>query len=182
MASVDGFSSLNNVPRHQFDEAMQVFLRLIETEFKTYAQSPGASAAFMQGPDLLFQLTPLTGLNDVSFVCKNEFPVEHVNGAVEIEKRLAGEIIALCYSEGLPQQALITGNTEQRYMRVLFLRDYDQMFQLSLLGMRSRETQPRWPFKSKPPKRKQNSHIRYDLQKLDSKLTGQYWVPTHCSR
>lgn len=132
MASVDGFSSLDDVPRHQFDEAMQAFLRLIETEFKTYAQSPGASPAFMQGPDLLVQLTPLTGLNDVSFVCKDEFPVEHINGAVEIEKRLAKEIIALCYSEGLPQQALITGNTEQRYMRVLFLRDYEQMFQLTV--------------------------------------------------
>lgn len=132
LSHVDGFSGLFSIPRHQYDEAMKAFLSLIETEFRTYALSPSASAAFMQGPDLLVQLTPLTGLNDVSFVCKEQFPAEHVNGAVEIADRLADEITAQCYTDGLPQQALITGNTEQRYMRVLFLRDYNQMFQLTV--------------------------------------------------
>jgi len=132
IANVDGFSNLKSTPRHQYEEAMKTLLLLIETDFKTYAQSAPVSSAFTQGPELLVQLTPLTGLNDVSFVCKEEFPVEHISGAVEIDKRLAKDIIGQCYSEGLPQQALITGNTEQRYMRVLFLRDYDQLFQLTV--------------------------------------------------
>src|SRR5947209_5961541 len=132
VANVDGFSNLRILQRHQYDEAMQDFLRLIEAAFNTYAQSAPASPAFMQGPELLVQLTPLTGLNDVSFVCKEEFPIEHVSGAVEIDSRLAKQISDQCYMDGLPQQALITGNTEQRYMRVLFLRDYAQLFQLTI--------------------------------------------------
>jgi hypothetical protein len=132
LSRVSGFDHLRNIPRHAYDQAMRSFLAVLDDEFKAFAVSPINREAFQQGADLHLQFSPITGLNDVSFACGSAVPVEHRNGAVEIGERLTSEIIARCYTDGLPQHALITGNTEQRYMRVFFLKDYAQLFQLTV--------------------------------------------------
>ena len=132
IARVPEYRTLEDVPRERYDESMQAALKIIELDYKRFAEKAEHRDAFLHGPEFHIQLTPLTGLNDVSFVCTASTPESYRDGAVELSRHLAQEVCGQCHTDTLPQYALITGNTEQRYMRVLFLRDYEQMFELTI--------------------------------------------------
>jgi hypothetical protein len=132
MGLASGFNALDGMDRLNFAAGMEGLLGIFTKKFETFADDIVHRGAFLQKAERYTQFSPLTGLNDASFICGKEraVTVEHRSGAVELPERLAKEISSHCRMQGseLPAYALITGNTEQRYMRVFFLKDYDQMF------------------------------------------------------
>lgn len=102
-------------------EALESFLGRSENEF-----------AFVQGYGKHAEFSTLTGLNDCSFSCNFEktHPLEFRAGGIELPFPLVKHISDQCGMESnlLPKYAVITGNTEQRYLRIFFLRDYKNIF------------------------------------------------------
>jgi hypothetical protein len=134
---VDGFATLNSVGRGAYSKSMQHFVDILSKRFAEYMSERDNAFAFLSGGARFVQFSPLTGLNDASFICNFERCVvlQHRAGAIELPDRLASEISIQCgmpHTRVLPAYSMITGNTEQRYLRVLFIRDYENMFRVVL--------------------------------------------------
>lgn len=133
---VNEFSTLVDVPRNEYESRMQSVTEILTKKFAEYMHEDDNCGAFLTGGERYVQFSPLTGLNDGVFLCEGErIVVQHRSGAIELPDKLAYEISLQCHmpnSRVLPEYAIITGNTEQRYMRVLFLRDYENMFRAVL--------------------------------------------------
>jgi hypothetical protein len=132
IALTPGFAALRDVRQRDYSQAMRRFLDTLTDKFAAYMEEPANTFAFLHGNAKYVQFAPLSGLNDSSFTCNHELGVvlEHRAGAVELPERIANEVSIQCHlpSRVLPEYAMITGDTEQRYMRILFFRDYEQMF------------------------------------------------------
>jgi hypothetical protein len=89
VARVPGFELLKGVQRSGYDEAMRSLLTIIENDFKAFAAEPSNSWAFLHATDFDIQLSPLTGLNDVSFSCTTSASAEHRGGAVLLNDTIA---------------------------------------------------------------------------------------------
>jgi hypothetical protein len=114
---------------------MEGALKALNTDLGEYMDAPQTSSAFLQGPERYAEFTALTGLNDAAFLSTEVAPkpaAVYVAGGIEIEEALANVVSLAGHLEPprLPDYAMITGNTEQRYLRVLFLRDYRSLFRI----------------------------------------------------
>jgi hypothetical protein len=135
LSLVNGFASLQDVGRADYGRSVQRFVDILGDKFMAFMHDN--PDAFLSGGERFVQFSPLTGLNDAAFICELErgVVVEHRAGAIILPDPVANEINRQCHmpnSKSLPEYAMITGNTEQRYMRVLFLRDYENMFRVVL--------------------------------------------------
>jgi len=129
-----GIDMLDGCARENYEATMQKLLDGLTAKFSRFMEDEIASDAFLYGSEKHVQFSPLTGLNDTSFAYdpRNVARVEHRFGALELSEAMAAHISKGCHLDGgrLPSYAMITGNTEQRYMRILFLKDYSHMFRL----------------------------------------------------
>lgn len=137
LSLVKGFASISDVGRGDYANSMQQFLDTLHVKYMSFMEDLDHRFAFLSGGARFVQFTPLTGLNDASFICERDQAVvlEHHAGAITLPDGLANEINIACHMpnvRALPDYAMITGNTEQRYLRVLFLRDYENMFRAVL--------------------------------------------------
>ena len=134
IAQTPEMAVLEGCGRDQYEGTMQKLLDVLTAKFSQFMENEAGSDAFLLGTDKHVQFSPLTGLNDTSFVYDptNVARVEHHFGALELPERMAAHISRGCHLDSgrLPGYAMITGNTEQRYMRILFLKDYSHMFRL----------------------------------------------------
>ncbi len=120
--------------RETFELTIRQFLEKLTERYEQYAEDEAHSNAFLLDTADYVKFSPLTGLNDAWFVADHDAArtAHHRAGALEIPDALVTYLSLACGYEppGLPQYALVTGNTEQRYMRVLFLREHRHMFRL----------------------------------------------------
>jgi hypothetical protein len=126
------YDDLLLVPREEFEITMSEFLDRLTARFDSFARGHSNSHLFLIGAIDYVRFSALTGLNDASFVCRRDIAevAHHTGGALHLPKQLTRYVSEACdlVPPALPNYALITGNTEQRYMRVLFLKDHRYMF------------------------------------------------------
>ena len=129
-----GYAELSDVTRADYETAFRRFLDELTAEYGRYMEVLDNQSAFAVGAPKYVDFSPLTGLNDASFMCQAEAkPLVYHVGAIDLPNPLVERIIRQCRMEHkLPDYAMVTGNTEQRYMRVLFLRDYDSLFEVKI--------------------------------------------------
>lgn len=136
LAEAFDFAEVRKEQRTKYEKRMGKFLDTLSDAFDDFVDLPSNRFAFVRGDAQLLKFSPLTGLNDASFICErsNVVPITHEGGAIAIPPALVDSVSSECNlpSGTLPFYALVTGNTEQRYLRVLFMRDDDQMFQVSM--------------------------------------------------
>ncbi len=129
-----GVEILLGVDRLDYEHEMARFLQTLTTKFERYMEAQENREAFLLARERHVQFSTITGLNDASFVCdfKSAARLSHRAGALELSEQTATYISRASHFEPplLPRFALVTGNTEQRYMRVLFLKDHRHMFRL----------------------------------------------------
>jgi len=126
------YSRLTGVNRNEFEDVMLDVTEDLTTEFKKFMDLH--PSAFLKGVRKPIEFSPLTGLNDAAFLCdKNSAGgIPNHSGAVAIPRKIADQVSDYFSLEPprLPDNAIITGNTEQRYMRVLFLQNFRQSFRM----------------------------------------------------
>lgn len=131
-----GFSENMSLRRESYEKTMEDFLASLNQSLNDYMEDELNRKAFLLGPEKHAQFTPLTGLNDAAFVCKNENKqkIEYSAGGIELPPSLTNYVSRSCgFDEHvLPKYAMITGNTEQRYLRILFLKEYSHLFRLAV--------------------------------------------------
>jgi hypothetical protein len=119
-----------------FAREMTEFLAQLSSDFEDFATDKANRKAFIQKPHMDIRFTSLPGLNDSSFVPSGSEvltqTLHHRTGGVELTPPLVRHISKQCgddsSGERLPPYAMITGNTEQRYMRIFFTRRHKSMF------------------------------------------------------
>ena len=117
------YNSACGYPPPQYEKKMTDFLSKMTKSLESFALNSGHKHAFA-GPDRKYvRFKPLAGLNDSGFICDitNSRQVSFFKGAVELPPSLVNDIRRQCGTSYLPQYAIVTGNTEQRYLRVSFL-------------------------------------------------------------
>jgi hypothetical protein len=134
LSAMESYSGLVDVPREKYQRRMEAFLRDLSTDLEEFMEKTDNERFFLGAGERHGQFSPLTGLNDASFACDYSFvmPVRYSAGGIDIGDKLARVVSRRCGMEYpmLPDYAMITGNTEQRYLRVLFLRDYENLFRV----------------------------------------------------
>jgi hypothetical protein len=134
LGAMEAYAALINVERSAYQRRMEAFLRELSLELEDFMEAPENRDYFLIGTEKHAQFSTLTGLNDASFACDYAYatPVRYSAGGIDIGEKLARVVSRHCSMEYpmLPDYAMITGNTEQRYLRVLFLRDYDNLFRV----------------------------------------------------
>lgn len=101
----------------QHETVMKSCLHELNDAFKKFARS---SKYFIQGKLLLAEFSPLFGLNYSYFLrsATHFGPAPFSHGSIALSDDLVKYIKSRLVSSDLPSYALVTGNTEQRYMRV----------------------------------------------------------------
>lgn len=132
LGQMKDYGELLLVGRDEFEVEMSKFLERLTTRFEKFAEAHPKKNLFLTDTVDYVRFSSLTGLNDASFVCRRDIAevASHTGGALQLPKPLARYVSEACdlVPPALPNYALVTGNTEQRYMRVLFLRDHKYMF------------------------------------------------------
>jgi hypothetical protein len=135
LSETPGFSQLNKIERPLYEAAMEKFLNVLTSNFHKFMKAPDHREAFLMDPMRHAQFSPLTGLNDAYFICDlgQHAKARYTAGGIELPESLASTVSAYCKMDvpALPEYAMITGNTEQRYLRVLFLKDHDRLCTIS---------------------------------------------------
>lgn len=135
LSAMPAFSELANLPGEHYPRRMDLLLHQLSAELEEYMNDASNRKMFLEHAERHGQFTALTGLNNASFVCDftaSPPPCRYTAGGIEIPEKLANIVSHACLKEAplLPEYAMITGNTEQRYLRVLFLRDYRSLFRI----------------------------------------------------
>jgi hypothetical protein len=126
------YSELRSQNRNDYEEAIEGELNVVSSAFQNWMQDQTRAPYFLMGKEKLALFSPLTGLNDASFVCEHtqNAKLKFQAGGIELPSNLANIVCGNTDTSTLPKYAMITGNTEQRYLRILFMRDYDNMFKV----------------------------------------------------
>ncbi len=136
LTQTPGFAAVAKSSRRKFESVMDSYLQHLTGEFRKFAKAKGNQKVFLLDTANYVQFSPLTGLNDASFVCLHEHShtLHHRAGALKLPDELTRYVSEECGLDPptLPHYAMITGNTEQRYMRVLFLKEHRYMFRLTV--------------------------------------------------
>jgi len=110
-------------PPPQYEKQMTDFLNKMTESLESFASHPEHKQAFVSPDRRYVRFKPLAGLNDSGFSCDttNSQQVSFSKGGVELPSDLVNAISKQIGSANLTDWAIITGNTEQRYLRVSFL-------------------------------------------------------------
>jgi hypothetical protein len=110
-------------PPPQYEKQMSEFLSKMTESLESFASHPDHRHAFVSPDRRFVRFKPLAGLNDSGFSCDttNSQPVSFSKGGIEVPSKLIRAISRECRTSYLPDWAIVTGNTEQRYLRVSFL-------------------------------------------------------------
>jgi hypothetical protein len=136
LTQTPNFGKIAKTSRNQFETVMNEFLTDLTRKFQTFARRKANRGTFLSNTVNFVQFSALTGLNDASFAYVHEQAetVHHRAGALKLPDELARYVSEECGLDppALPHYAMITGNTEQRYMRILFLKQHEYMFRLTV--------------------------------------------------
>ena len=134
LSAMESYAALVDVPREKYQRRMEAFLRDLSADLEEFMERQENKDYFLGPAERHAQFSPLTGLNDAWFACDYALvtAVRYSAGGLDVGEKLARVVSRRCGMEYpmLPDYAMITGNTEQRYLRVLFLREYDNLFRL----------------------------------------------------
>lgn len=129
------FSDLS-LPQRFFEQGMKDFLDNLTNDINSHIEAAENREFFLTGPEQHAVFSALTGLNDASFGCDLSHSDEVMCkvGGIEFSESLINVVSAVCKTgpHALPEYAMITGNTEQRYLRMYFIHDYENMFQATV--------------------------------------------------
>jgi hypothetical protein len=128
LTSYKGYANTNELPFEAYQAQMREIVSNLNADLKHWASSPENRDVFLTGTDMLADFPQLTGLNIAYHRINsiNVFESEFNSGGVLLTDGLERELQRILRSRGLPvisTHALTTGSTEQRYMRLLFIRD-----------------------------------------------------------
>ena len=130
------YDELSTTKREDFGKAMQRLLERWTAKFEAFTAELENSDTFIRGAGPAGVFSPLPGLNDAFFVARKKQAerLRYEGGVVELPPDLI-QYVSKAYGlmpPSLPRYVMITGNTEQRYMRVFFVRDHSHMFRLTV--------------------------------------------------
>ncbi|HEX4960276.1 MAG TPA: hypothetical protein VF173_05520 [Thermoanaerobaculia bacterium] len=141
VSQAEGFSSLRETDHHNYEMRMRTFLKGLTKDFRTYIELPQNQWAFLQGQQKHAEFNPLPGLNDSYFNCDfaRKTTLRFTGGGITLPDSLVDYILSpiRIHSRSLPSYAIITGNTEQRYLRLFFIEDYSDTFRAIVVNERS---------------------------------------------
>jgi hypothetical protein len=128
LSAYKGYANTGELPFESYQVKMRNIVSALDEELKHWASSPENRDVFLTGVDMHADFSLLTGLNIAYFRISpgNVFESEFDAGGVVLPDALEKELKRLLNLRGFPpisSHALITGSTEQRYMRLLFIRD-----------------------------------------------------------
>jgi hypothetical protein len=128
------YERLSKATRDDFGKEMQRILDRWTERFEAFSAELENSDTFIHGAGPAGVFSPLPGLNDAFFVArtKQAESLRYVGGVIEMPAALV-RYVSNRYGlmpPNLPRYVMITGNTEQRYMRVFFIKDHSHMFRL----------------------------------------------------
>ena len=128
LISYKEYANAGELSFEAYQSQMRKIVLALDAELKHWASSPENRDVFLTGGDMHADFSLLTGLNIAYFRIdpSNVFESVFEGGGVVLPDTLEKELQRLLRSRGLPPistHALITGSTEQRYMRLLFIRD-----------------------------------------------------------
>lgn len=117
-----------------FEKEMLFLLKQLTLEINNFAQQNENKGVFLVGQDALAEFIHLPGLNIISYRTKasvSEMAI-FTDGAIELPDSIVN-FVKTTLSVGnrgsispVPSHALITGNTEQRYLRLYFIRNVSE--------------------------------------------------------
>lgn len=126
------FAAMRGKPFESYEKAMEALLIQLSSELRHWAAAPANRDVFLSGGDAHAEFSPLTGLNIAAFRCDltRAQRVAFEFGAVNLPDLTVSDVrnsLALHRADSIsiPTHALITGNTEQRYLRLYFIRNVE---------------------------------------------------------
>lgn len=131
LQSCPAFESVRGQSAETYEKAMESMLGELTRDLQHWANARGNEDVFLSGSDAHAVFTPLTGLNLASFRCDlvRSHTVPYLFGAVDLPDALVQDVRRSlsgnnrARSVPIPTHALITGNTEQRYLRLYFIEN-----------------------------------------------------------
>lgn len=126
------FIKIRNIKNYEsYEKEMKNLLDDLTRKLHTFANQPDNEKFFLAGIDFHAEFIILPGLNIVSF--KSDISCistsTFYDGAIELESNIE-KFVTTCLTSSnkalinsIPSHALITGNTEQRYLRLYFIRN-----------------------------------------------------------
>jgi hypothetical protein len=128
LISYKGYGNTGELSFEAYQIRMREIVSELNAELKHWGASPENKDVFLTGVDMHADFSLLTGLNIAysRISPSNVFESQFDAGGVVLPDALEKELQRLLKSRGLPpisSHALIPGSTEQRYMRLLFIRD-----------------------------------------------------------
>ncbi len=127
-----GFDALLNVDHANYERRVEAFLEGLNAQVDEFIDGNEGRRAFLTGDQKNAKFSPVTGLNDAAFECdfQHAAPVRFDAGGVALPDKLVQHVQQVMHltDHGLPQYAMITGNTEQRYMRIQPIADHAAYF------------------------------------------------------
>jgi len=129
---VDGFNEISLTNRDEYKEDIKDFLNRLNTKLHRHMIKKQNKKYFLSGLDFHGLFSELPGLNDAHFNCdkSGKCIVPFQTGEIKIPLDLQSYIRTELNLKGdnFPQYAIITGNTEQRYLVIWFINDYENLF------------------------------------------------------
>lgn len=128
----DGFKNVSTHDRKEYKEKMNNLLEDLNTKLKRYIEEETNQKFFLSEDESFSLFSTLPGLNDAHFNCeltrKDTRPFQ--SGAITLPSDLRKYVqTALGINRDyFPHYAIITGNTEQRYLVIWFINDYQNLF------------------------------------------------------
>ncbi|HKO56019.1 MAG TPA: hypothetical protein VJ276_09080 [Thermoanaerobaculia bacterium] len=128
------FAAIAGLSKDAFPPRMKDLLKTLSRDLEGFMRPD--RKAFPDKKNLRHgEFSPLTGLNNATFIWDAsaiEPPCTYTAGGIRISDELASRVMDECPREprSLPEYAMITGNTEQSYLRVLFLRHAQSLFRV----------------------------------------------------
>ncbi|WP_251970536.1 hypothetical protein [Sphaerotilus microaerophilus] len=140
------FASIRNLTYEAYIKRMPNFLGELSAEFAHWAAAPSMRDNFLTGDDAHIEFSSLSGLNIASFRVGHvaNYYSDFRGGSITIHNKLEREILTLLggvnsFFPAIPSHALITGNTEQRYLRLYFIRNVSD-FMMAEIGSNLSDT------------------------------------------
>jgi len=135
LSRYDGFGSIEGTERSHFGRAMRNLLKLLTEQLRAFSEQPEHKEYFLSAPDYDAKFRPVTGLNDTSFNVNplKQYTIPWSLGAITLPDALVEYLSRqVGRQRSLPDYAMITGNTEQRYLRIFFITDDENVFRATV--------------------------------------------------
>ncbi len=129
---VNGFEKLSSIDRNTYQKELVAFLDHLNAQFLHYISHPDHQEFFLTGTEAFAKFSTLPSLNDAYFNCDftKGSTVIFRSGGIKLPGKLYDYVqnVLEFPLDTFPQYAIITGNTEQRYLVIWFITDYQNLF------------------------------------------------------